>query len=235
MYFCKTIVVGVLIAVTMSKFAVEGYTSYQELCATNIAESKKTQNISIDNSERKQMNLKPEILSLVNNDQSAKELIKTTYKKDELKTFISLNSALQEQPPECVRVSNDILYFIYKCEEENYLFLMYNFEDENSFPISFWYLDEKIYCKDFENLADRKASFKEVQELDPHGDYRSYYVSSKTTLYSLHHTVDGYLIRLEYSCGIGEPLAINKIAKFSGEDNPIFYNLLAIDKELINE
>ncbi len=229
--FCKIVAAVVLIAASMPEYAIEDSANYQELSSEAVVDA---QNISVDNSGIEQMDLKQEILNLADNDRSADELITTVYKKEELKTFIRLDSALQEQPPECVRVTNDKLYFVYKCEGDNYLFLMYNFEDENSFPISSWYLGEKFYCKDFEALAEKKASLNEVQEFDPYGNYISYYASLNTQLYTLHQTVDGYLIRLEYSDETGEPLAVNKITKFNGENNTLYYNLLPIDKELIS-
>lgn len=233
--FFKIIVPGVLIAVTISIYTGEEYLDCPDSFSEITVETINTQNTIISDSEVESLGLKNEVLNLVNNYQSADELITTIYKKDELKTFISLKDILQKQPPECVRLSNNNLYFVYKYEGNNYLFLMYDNDDENLFPVSSWYVGKKTYCKDFENLAEKKASFNEVREFDPDGDYTSYYVSLATPLYTMHQTVDGYLIRLDYSCGIGEPLIIDKITKFSDEDNPIFYNLLSIDKELISD
>ena len=234
--FCKVIAAGILIAAAISNnYAVEEHTDYRGVSSDTVTAAKDIENINPGNDGAEQTNLESEISGLVNNDQAADELIKTVYKKDELKPFIRLGDAMKEQPPECVRKSNDMLYLIYKYEGDNYLFLMYNSEDKNAFPVSSWYLGKKMYCEDFENLAERKASFKEIQEFDPYGDYTSYYASVTTKLYSLHHTVDGYLIRLEYSHELGAPLVVDKITKLSGQDNPIYYNLLEVDRELVNK
>ena len=234
MYIHKIIEIamGLLVALTMSGCTPEDYANISKAPSTIIAEEENTQNGGVD-IEVKTIVSKEEVIKLVNNEKPADELIKTIYAEAELKTFIKLSSILQERPPECARYSNDKLYLIYRYDENNYLFLMYNSIDEDSFPVSSWYLGKEMYSKDFESLADKGAPLNEVQEFDPHGDYTRLYASSATSLYTFHHTIDGYLIRLDYTSDVGKPLAISKITKFDGEDNPIYYNLLSIDKELI--
>lgn len=236
MKICRKIIAAILLAAAISGCAAQNVAERHEAVA-------ETENVSIDNDEAKR-----ELLELADNETPADELITTVYEKDELKTFISLADAFLEQTPECVRTSGDMIYFVYKYGTNDYLFLMYNVGDKNQTPVSEWYSDKKMYnseegkelfpvsawylgkrshCEDFENLAGKNASINEVMEFDPNGDYRGIYASSDIQPFSLHHTVDGYEIILEYSGG-----EVSKIVKWSGEDNTLFYNLLPIDKEL---
>lgn len=226
---------GLLIAMTIYGCTPKEYSYFPELSSTIVSEMNNAQNAAIDNSEVKNMYLKEEILKLVNNDNPADELIKTIYSEAELKPIFSLSRILKERPPECVRYSNEKPYLIYKYDTNKYLFILYNSIEEDSFPISPWYIDKSIQCKDFEDLAYKAASLTEVQGFDPHGSYTSLYSSSETSLYTFHYTIDGYLIRFDYISEIGKPVVISKITKFSGEDNPIYHNLLPIDKELVSK
>jgi len=172
------------------------------------------------------------IMRLANTNKNADELIQKIYSESAIKRY-RLSQIMQEMPPECVRQLNEGVYFIYKFEHENYLFVFYNSLEDNNYP-SIWYLGKKLYLEDFEKLADKKASLETVQSFDQYGDYTSLYLGSAMSLYTFHHTVDGYLVRLDYISEIGKRAEICKITKLSNEDNPIYYNLLPIDKKLIN-
>jgi hypothetical protein len=174
------------------------------------------------------------ILRLANSDKNADELIQNIYPEPEGGIIMQyrLSQVMEKMPPECVRVLNNGVYFIYKFEHENYLFVFYKSLEVDNFP-SIWYLGKKLYLEDFEKLADEKASFEDVKLFDQYGNYTSFFMSIFTTFFSFHHTVDGYLIRLDYTFEIGKRAEICKITKLSNEDNLIYYNLLPIDKELL--
>lgn len=172
------------------------------------------------------------ILRLANADRDTDELIQNIYPESAIMQY-KLSQIMGKMPPERVRLLNKGVYFIYKFERENYLFVFYKSLEVDSFTLT-WYLGKKLYLEDFEKLADDKASLETVQSFDQHGDYTSLYLGNAMSLYTFHHTVDGYLIRLDYISEIGKHVEICKITKLSNEDNPIYYNLLPIDKELIN-
>jgi len=174
------------------------------------------------------------ILRLANADKDADELIQNIYPEPERGIMqYRLSQVMEYMPPECVRLVNKGVYFIYKFDHGNYLFVFYKSLEVDNFP-SIWYLGKKLYLEDFEKLADEKASLENVQSFDQYGDYTSLYTGIVwPSLFTFHHTVDGYLIRLDYISEIGKNDEICKITKLSNEDNPIYYNLLSIDKELI--
>ncbi|MCL1873469.1 MAG: hypothetical protein FWF85_05055 [Clostridiales bacterium] len=173
---------------------------------------------------------KEEILELVNNEKPANELIKTIYPREEIRIY-KLSQVLQVRPPECVRYSNCYIYLIYKYDEDNYAFFLYDPVKENSFPLASWFLGKRLYLDDFEKLHKEKATLFEVQQFDPDGNYTSLYAGSTTSFHTYHLTVDGYLIRLDYNSeGLRE---ICQITITGGENNKLYYNLLPIDRELL--
>jgi len=176
------------------------------------------------------------IMRLANADKDASELIQNIYPEPERGIIMQykLSQVMEKMPPECVRLSNKGVYFIYKFKHENYLFVFYKSLEVDNFPL-IWYLGKKLYLEDFEKLSDEKASLEYVQSFDQYGDYTSFYMGIVfPTSFSFHYTVDGYLVRLDYISEIGKRAEICKITMLSNEDNPLYYNLLPIDKKLIN-
>jgi len=190
--------------------------------------------INTDGGGEKKMLPIDAILRLANADKDADELIQNIYPESANILQYKLSQVMEKMAPECVRLLNKGVYFIYKFEHENYLFVFYKSIEIDSFPL-YWYLGKKLYLEDFEKLADKKASLEDVQSFDQYGDYTSFSMGVVLpTFFSFHHTVDGYLIRLDYISETGKPTEICKITKLSNENNPIYYNLLPIDKKLIN-
>jgi hypothetical protein len=186
---------------------------------------------SIDDLKVESMIPKEEILKLVNNKKSADDLINTVHTGEELKQKYKLSRILQEMPPECIRYSNDKIYLIYKYDEGNYAFVLYNSLDEDSFPLAIWYLGKRLYLDGFIKLFEDKATLYAVQQFDPDGNYDSLYMGRTTSIHSYHHTVDGYMIRLDYYFEGSREIC--KITEYYGENNILYYNLLPIDRELI--
>lgn len=178
------------------------------------------------------------LLSSIDNKTVADTLIKTTYSEEKLRTMPnSLAEIIEEMPPECIRQAEneDIIYFVYKSESGTYAFWMYSMKSTTNTVLCKWYLGKPVFLKDFEEMANRNANLSEVMDYDPYGSYISFEMSSVDTPYSYHYTVDGYMIRIDYTVEIGTPLNIATITKYSGDDNPMYYNLLTIDKTLINK
>ena len=174
------------------------------------------------------------LLKLANNEDMADSLIKTTYPEEILQ---NLNSSLSEQiedmPPECIRISEnkEAVYFIYKSDTGRYAFWMY-FLNMNTGKVTIeWYSGKSIHLENFEKMKENNATFEDVKEYDPYGSYISLYMGSSTSLYTYHYTVDGYMLRLDYSADTD---TISKITKYSGEDNPLYDNLLPMDRVLLN-
>lgn len=179
--------------------------------------------------------MKEKILSMVNNQEDADKLIKTTYPGDVLhKLTVDITELFAETPPECIRLSpsGDNVYFVYKSDDGHYAFWMYSLKEDAGKVMQKWYCGKLIYSEDFDKMKEKRAIIKDVQKFDPYGSYTVLYSGVAKSLYSIHYTVDGYRIKLDYGKTNGKGDII-KITKFSGKDNPLYYNLLPIDKALL--
>ena len=186
----------------------------------------------IENEKEQDMRKREIVLNRVNNNEIADKLITTTYPEDVLNKLDTRIDYIEDiTPPECVRIVNDYLYIIFKSDTGHYLFLFYDFSNNNTYPLDRWYCNN-ITLKDLEKIAQEYANISEVMKMDPFCCNLSS-ASSMVSACTLHHTIDGYMVRIEYICEIGKPMVINKITTFDGEQNPLFYYLLPIDKELI--
>ncbi len=177
---------------------------------------------------------KSRILKYANNDTPADELITKISTGNGIKYITTLRKfstdILSKRPCECVRYSeetNGRVYFIYKCGENDYEFILYNSIEADAYPWV-WVVGKRLYLKDFENLLKKNATIDEVMEFDKNGNYTSLSAGTATSTYTYHFTVEGDMIRLDYDEG-----RVNRLTVFSGEENPIYHNLLPVDKELI--
>ena len=236
------LIVGVILAATIS-----GCTSNQTIPDVgnelpNIVVAESEMPIQDNNESGMNSEVKEQILKLVNNKESADILIKTTYSEEMLYNLKdNINELMLETPPECVRLSEkqDAVYFVYKSDTGHYMFLLYSFAEDTGRVTRGCYYGKPILLADFERMKNEDATLEDVQEFDPYGGYGSLYMGSTTSLYTYHDTIDGYMIRIDYGSPFdsGEEYSdtISKITKYSGEDNPVYYNMLPIDRELLRK
>lgn len=180
------------------------------------------------------MEYKEEVYNLVNNNGAADSLIKTLYTDGELKSICGY-MRLQNNKAECIRKNKDYIYTINKSKEGYYLFNMYNFDENEDWEIDRWYCKKKFTLKNFTNLVKKETSFEDVEKFDAYGEYTGLYVSNTEYPFSIHHTIDGYKVIVYYYPDKENKLAVGEIQILAGEDNPIYYNMLDIDKELLKK
>lgn len=184
--------------------------------------------------EIKFMEYKEKIYNLVNNNSAADSLIKTLYTDEELKSICG-SMRNQNNNSECIRQNKEYIYTINKSIDGYYLFNIYNFDENKDVEIDRWYCKKKFALKDFTNHVKKGTSFKDVEKFDLYGDYIGLYVSNTDYPYSMHHTIDGYKVIVYYYPDKENKLAVGEIQILAGEDNPIYYNMLDIDKELLKK
>lgn len=179
------------------------------LCACD----KSTKNTKVDIYESE---TDRKILSMVNNEVNADDVISTTYSPDVLMDLpcgnYAENELFEKTPPECVRLSEDgkYAYFVYKSDDGHYAFIFYSFE-YNTFPIIFQpYLGQCVSSIDFDNLEIGRTTLSEIMDMDPYGDYISLHLGLVPKEYmTRHYTSDGYMVTVYY----GKEGTISKIEK----------------------
>lgn len=161
--------------------------------------------------------------SQVDNTTPAYEKITQTYEYSSL--LAGSNYLMENIEPECVRYNNGIFYFIYKTENG------YFFKPPHYGTIwNEWRFIDKVYIDDFVGIKKGKTTMEEIRAIDEYANYVT--EMSSRPPFSIHFTVDGYKIVIYYTKKDGTWI-VDKIRKYKGRKNPIYYNLLPIDKELL--
>lgn len=176
------------------------------------------------------MEYKEKIYRLVNNKDIADSLIKTLYTDEELR-FICGGMRLQNNSSECIRQNKEYIYTINKSKDGYYLFNMYNFDENEDWEIDRWYCKRKFTLEEFINHIKEGTSFEDVKKFDP------YFEDGGTSGIAcfIHHTIDGYKIIVYYYPDKKGELLVENIQILGEKDNPIYYNMLDIDKKLLEK
>lgn len=175
---------------------------------------------------------------LVNNTDFADEIIHDVYDIDNsgYTEYISYRSQLEElmeaMPFECVRKPNpdeNIYYVIYKTSMGHYCFVLLNLEYAGNIVVDFWKSCNNGYTLNeyikFANLG--KNAYNMKNEIDP---YAYYMMPSGVPLYeSIHHTIDGHIVRFEYN--LNKSFIIDEVSV--DKYYSVFDYLLPIDMELM--
>ncbi len=93
---------------------------------------------------------------------------------------------------------------------------------------------DKVYVKDFDGIEKKETTIGDIRDIDEYGNYITQ-MSSRYP-FSIHFTVDGYKIVIDYTNkeGTDELIwVVDKIRKYKGGRNSIYSNLLPIDKALL--
>lgn len=88
--------------------------------------------------------------------------------------------------------------------------------------------------EEFKENIKKGTSLENVQEFDPYAEYDGLYASCCNPS-SIHHTLDGYEIYIEYVATDNNTAIVDNIEEVSGEDNPIYFYMFDIDKKLISK
>ena len=167
----------------------------------------------------------------VNNDIDANKLIKSLYKDEDLQSFYSIKETNINL--ECVRVLNDYIYTVHKSKDGKFLFTLFEKSDPSR-NIDRWYCKEGHTLQEFRENIKKGTPIENVQKFEPYGEYGGLYVSC-SNLKSKHHTLDGYKIYIEYVGTDNNTAVVSNIEELGGEDNPIYFYMLDIDKKLIHK
>ena len=232
-----TLFVSIVLAVTLSSCAPkQTLPKVGNAPTTTVMTETETPHIQVNGNNEVNEDVKEKLLNLINNEETADKLIKTTYSEDVLQNLKNnIGELFAETPPECVRLSEnkDVAYIVYKCDNGRYAFWLYSIRENTGSVMRKWYCGKSIYLDEFEKMKNENATLEDVQKFDPYGSYTNLYMGLAISLYTYHYTIDGYMIRLDYGPETGTIDIINKITVFSGVDNPVYYNLLPIDKQLL--
>lgn len=171
---------------------------------------------------------KEKIYKLINNSSIADSLIKTLYTDEELKSICGC-MRVQNSVSECIRQNKEYIYTINKSKDGYYLFNIYNFDENEDWEIDRWYCKKKFTLKDFTNHVKKGTFFEDVKKFDPF--FEDGGASGVASF--IHHTIDGYKIIVCYYPNKNGKLFVGDIQILGGKDNPIYYNMLDIDKKLL--
>ncbi len=184
--------------------------------------------------------------SYMDNTTPAYDKITKTYEYSFL--LGNIDYLMENAPPECVRYNNGIYYFIYKIEDGYFLQVPNYGSIWDKWTQNKWTFIEKVYICDFDEIKRNETTMNDIQVID---EYATYVVASGSRQpSSIHFTADGYKIVIKYiKKEIGEEITMNlggqefatyetvlvvdSIKKYKGRKNPIYFNLLPIDKALL--
>ncbi len=176
------------------------------------------------------MEYKEKIYNLVDNKSAADSLIKTLYTDEEIETIYGC-MRLQNNKAECIRQNKEYVYTVNKSEDGYYLFNIYNFDEHEDWEIDRWYCKRKFTLTDFTNHVKKGTFFEDVEKFDPFLENSG----ASGVASFIHHTIDGYKIIVCYYPNKNGKLFVGDIQILGGKDNPIYYNMLDIDKELLKK
>ncbi len=174
------------------------------------------------------MEYKEKIYKLIDNNSAADSLIKTLYTDEDIENIYGY-MRLQNNKAECIRQNKEYLYTVNKSKDGYYLFNMYNFDENEDWEIDRWYCKKKFTLKDFTNHVKKGTFFEDVKKFDPF--FEDGGASGVASF--IHHTIDGYKIIVCYYPNKNGKLFVGDIQILGGKDNPIYYNMLDIDKKLL--
>ena len=160
-----------------------------------------------------------------NTTESIDTLITKTIKQDELNT--NINFLAKSNLIECIRINKHNFYVILKTTDNVYMVLLYDIS-KPKFPKDKWILGN-ISSTSFKEISIGKPTLKEVMKLDPNGNYNSVLYASSLPSLSIHHTIDGYFITIEYSFSRSEIL-VKSIEILPPDRNIIYMALTENDR-----
>ena len=178
------------------------------------------------------------ILSMVNNEVKADDVITKTYSPELLLSMpYQVNEILEKMPPECVRLTEDskYTYFVYKSDDGHYAFCFYSFENNNVEPFSQIYFGQSIALADFDSLKIGETTIDAVKPLDPYGVYGMFELGMvNIEKYTTHYTSDGYKVKVHCDKnGVISKIEKKKIDEMTYEQDGFLALLLEKDKKLL--
>ncbi len=196
---------------------------------------KSTKNTKVDIYESE---MDKKILSMINNEVNADDVIWTIYSPDDLMNMpYYVNEVLEKMPPECVRLSEDgkYAYFVYKSDDGQYAFCFYSFENNEIDPFSLFYLGQRVALSDFDSLNIGKNTFDDVKSIDPYGEYGMFELGMvNIEKYTTHYTSDGYKVKVHCNKnGVISKIEKKKIDEMTYEQDGFLALLLEKDKKLL--
>lgn len=161
--------------------------------------------VQTDLKDEKDMKIK-----ISSSDMSITDLSSETYSNDQIDDILKFNGTMQElnieYPMECVRKINDSYRISYLGDSSVAII----FFDNNGNKIIGNKYNIVLSSSEFNDLSKDK-SIKDVQEIDPDGEYLFLYTGKNDMpKISEHCTTDGYIISIEYESD-------NKIASIKKE------------------